>query len=436
MAGVPGYRHVPNQSWDGTAGIDIGEVEEFLRMFHAESPGAGRIASRLVEVRAEIAHTGTYTHTPEELTFGARVAWRNASRCIGRLYWHSLLVRDRRESTGVEQIFRDVVDHLDVAGGKLIGGHGLRHLRPTITVFPPARPGEPHPRIWNEQLIRYAGYRKSDGGVIGDPRYVDFTAAVMGRGWIGKGEAFDVLPLVIETPGEGVCLFELPESAVVEVPIGHPEHPWFADFGLRWHAVPAISNMRLTIGGVHYPAAPFNGWYMGAEIGARNLADADRYNMLPAVAARLGLDTRRESSLWRDRALVELNVAVLWSFERAGIQISDHHTESLRFLKHIAREERAGRATPADWTWIVPPISGAATAVFHRYYTEADLRPAFYLDADARDLGRYGQIGARDGTPAAGHCPVEHAGVQPAAPAQCPALPIRPAVPYPEEKVA
>ena len=27
--------------------------------------------------------------------------------------------------------------------------------------------------------------------------------------------------------------------------------------------------------------APFNGWYMGTEIGARNLADADRYDLLP-----------------------------------------------------------------------------------------------------------------------------------------------------------
>ena len=48
---------------------------------------------------------------------------------------------------------------------------------------------------------------------------------------------------------------------------------------LRWHAVPAISNMPLRIGGVTYPAAPFNGWYLGTEIGARNLIDIDRYDM-------------------------------------------------------------------------------------------------------------------------------------------------------------
>lgn len=43
------------------------------------------------------------------------------------------------------------------------------------------------------------------------------------------------------------------------------------------------------------------------------------------------------------------------------------------------RERRAGRPTPADWSWTVPPLSGSATPVFHRYYdpVPAALRPAF-----------------------------------------------------------
>ena len=49
--------------------------------------------------------------------------------------------------------------------------------------------------------------------------------------------------------------------------------------------------MRLEIGGIDYPMAPFNGWYMGTEIGARNLADQDRYNLLPKVAEIMELDT-------------------------------------------------------------------------------------------------------------------------------------------------
>jgi nitric-oxide synthase len=149
--------------------------------------------------------------------------------------------------------------------------------------------------------------------------------------------------------------------------------------------------MRLNIGGVHYPCAPFNGWYMGTEIGARNLADTHRYNMLPVVAERLGLNTSNEATLWRDRALIELNVAVLHSFSAHGARISNHHTEAERFCLHVDREARAGRPVPADWTWIVPPISGAATPVFHRYYYEADLQPNFYADQEAQDLALYGR---------------------------------------------
>ena len=129
-----------------------------------------------------------------------------------------------------------------------------------------------------------------------------------------------------------------------------------------------ISNNRLDIGSVSYPAAPFNGWYMGTEIGARNLADSDRYDLVPQVAERMGLDTSHEATLWRDQALVEINRAVLHSFRTSGVTITDHHTESRRFLTHLEREEQAGRRCPADWSWIVPPVSGGLTAVYHRYY--------------------------------------------------------------------
>ncbi|MEU4578799.1 nitric oxide synthase oxygenase [Nonomuraea sp. NPDC023979] len=350
---------------------DAREAERFIRLFHAENPGGG-LNARLRDVAREIARRGTYTHTGEELRFGARVAWRNSNRCIGRLYWKSLRVRDRRHVTGAEGVAVECVAHLREATGD-------GRIRPTITVFPRDAPGRPAPRVLNEQLVRYAGYRRPDGSVAGDPRYVAFTALARELGWRGGGGGrFDVLPLVVD-PGTGgrPLLANLPGDAVLEVPITHPEFAWFAELGLRWHAVPAISNLCLEIGGVCYPCAPFNGWYMGAEIGARNLADADRYDQLPAVAARLGLDTSTERSLWRDHALVELNVAVLHSFAAAGVTMTDHHTESSRFLTHLAREEKAGRTCPADWSWIVPPISGGVTPVFHRYYDNPTLTPNF-----------------------------------------------------------
>jgi nitric-oxide synthase len=406
---VPGYRDHPTERWDTSAPVDPGEAEEFLRLCYGENPRLGPVEPRLAIVRAQIAATGSYVHTPEELGYGAKVAWRNASRCIGRLYWRSLVVLDRRRARTSEEIYSLLVRHLQVAGGATpmsrLDGAGAADdrppgtIRPVISIFAPATPGQPYARVWNDQLIRYAGYPAEEGGFIGDPRQAGFTAAMQALGWRGKGEAFDILPLAVETPGEGVRLYELPERAVLEVPLAHPEFGWFAELGLRWHAVPAISNMRLTIGGVSYPLAPFNGWYMGAEVGARNLADQQRYDMLPTVARLMQLDTSRESTLWRDRALVELNRAVLWSFERAGVKMTDHHTEAERFMVHLRNEERAGRRVPADWSWIVPPVSGAATPVFHRYYDEADQRPNFYLDPEAKAIAQTGS---------AGGCPVAH----------------------------
>ncbi|QNE22772.1 nitric oxide synthase oxygenase [Kribbella qitaiheensis] len=353
-------------------------AREFLELFHGESPRAERLGPRIAAVMREIELTGTYWHTAEELAFGARVAWRNNARCIGRLYWRSLQVRDLRTVSGAGDVAGSCFDHLQVAhnGGK---------IRPMISVFAPETPARPAPRIWNEQLVRYAGYEQPDGRVLGDPRYRTFTSELVQRGWQPPDVpgAFDVLPLVVETVEEGPQMFQLPRQAVHEVPLEHPELAWFAELGLRWHAVPVISNNRLVIGGVSYPAAPFNGWYMGTEIGARNLGDSDRYALVPEIAEQMGLDTSDEATLWRDRALVELNRAVLHSFTANGVSITDHHTESRRFLIHLEREERAGRRCPADWTWIVPPLSGSQTPVFHRYYTAETQLPNYLTDPDA-----------------------------------------------------
>ncbi|MFJ1702682.1 nitric oxide synthase oxygenase [Kitasatospora sp. NPDC088346] len=349
------------------------EATEFVRRFHHEQPASGDPQERIRQVLAEIDRTGGYRHTPAELAFGARVAWRNSARCIGRLYWRSLLVRDLRHVDSPDEMAEQCFQHLRAAGN---GGR----IRPVISVFAPDRPGRPAPRILNQQLVRYAGHRRPDGTVVGDPAGADLTDRAKRVEWKSGEGRFDVLPLLIQPgPGTEPRWYELPDDAVREVWLSHPDHGWFAELGLRWYTVPAISDMTLEIGGIAYPTAPFNGWYMGTEIGARNLADADRYDMLTEVARRLGLDTSHDRTLWRDRALVELNVAVLHSFQEAGVTMADHHTESERFLRHIAQEQRLGRPTPTDWSWIVPPVSGGLTPVYHRYYdpVDPDLRPAF-----------------------------------------------------------
>jgi len=358
--------------------VDPAAAEEFLELFHAETPEAGPSAPRVAAVRREIELTGTYWHTAAELMFGARAAWRNNARCVGRLYWRSLRVRDLRTVSHAAGIARHCFEHLRMA-------HNGGRIRPVISVFAPEAPSRPAPRIWNEQLIRYAGYEQPDGRVLGDPRYRAFTSALIRRGWRPPQPrgAFDVLPLVVETVKEGPLRFEVPGQAVHEVPLEHPEIDWFADLGMRWHAVPVISNNELVIGGVSYPSAPFNGWYMGTEIGARNLSDSDRYDLVPTVAERMGLDTSDEATLWRDRALVEINRAVLHSFRANGVTITDHHTESRRFMTHVEMEERAGRRCPADWTWIVPPMSGSQTPVFHRQFDAVEQVPNFFTDHEA-----------------------------------------------------
>lgn len=50
-----------------------------------------------------------------------------------------------------------------------------RFLRSTITIFPQRKRPFKDFRVWNSQLIRYAGYKQSDGSVIGDPANVEFT---------------------------------------------------------------------------------------------------------------------------------------------------------------------------------------------------------------------------------------------------------------------
>ena len=215
-------------------GVDPDVAEEFVRLFHAENPTAGPAEPRVAAVREEIARSGTYVHTRAELEFGARIAWRNSARCIGRLYWRSLHLRDRRHVTAPEEVARECVGHLREATRR-------GRIRSTITIFAPDGPAGPGPRVWNEQLIRYAGYR-AGGRVLGDPRYVGFTDTARSLGWLPPSPMgrFDVLPLVVSGGGghaaAGPQFFEVPRDAVLEVALAHAEHPWFAELGLRWHA--------------------------------------------------------------------------------------------------------------------------------------------------------------------------------------------------------
>ncbi|WP_217585854.1 nitric oxide synthase oxygenase [Lentibacillus saliphilus] len=356
-------QHTQQELWE--------EARVFIQQCYAE---LGRtdieIEARLDDIKHDIQETGTYVHTKTELIHGAKMAWRNSNRCIGRLFWENLHVIDARHVDNAEEAKATLFDHIEYAtnGGK---------IRTTITVFPPRRHEHVPLQIWNHQLIRYAGY-EAGNDIIGDPASVEFTKQCEAYGWKGQGGPFDVLPLVLQESGGAPQLFDIPSRLILEVPIVHPEIRGFAELGLKWYAVPMISDMRLEIGGIDYPTAPFNGWYMGTEIGARNFADVNRYNVLPKVAELMGLNTRSARSLWQDRALVELNAAVLHSYHEAGVTIVDHHTAAKQFNSFEKIEAANDRLVTGNWTWLIPPVSPATTHMFHKPYANKVVKPNYF----------------------------------------------------------
>jgi nitric-oxide synthase len=355
--------------------VDVIEYDELVASIadlHTPDPGRRR------EVERELALRGTYTHTDEELLAGTKVAWRNHARCNGRMHWRSLRLRDCREAETAADVYRECLEHLVASTN---GGA----LRAVISVFAPRTADSAGFTILNPQLIRYAGYRNADGSVTGDPLQLELTDYAIARGWHSPRTHFDVLPLLIVDPYRQVSMWDIPPDHVHEVAIEHPDHPGIGELGLRWHVNPAISDKTLEIGGISYPLAPFSGWYVSSEIGARNLSDEGRYDMLPAVARAMGLDTSRSQTLWKDRAVVELTYAVQVSFTRANVHIVDHHHAAEQFVRHCEREARAGRQTATDWSWVNPPISASTTPTFHKSFDPADfsLRPNFVARDDA-----------------------------------------------------
>ncbi|MGP1909602.1 nitric oxide synthase oxygenase [Metabacillus sp. JX24] len=354
----------------------ISEAEQFIIECYRElEKTQEETTARLLQVKSRFERNRTIDLTSEELEHGAKMAWRNSNKCIGRLFWNTLRVADARHLETPEEIRDALFSHIEFATN---GGR----IRPLITIFKPEQDGQAPVRIWNHQLLRYAGY-ETDSGVVGDPGSVAFTKECLALGWKGKGTAYDLLPLVIEVAGGAPVWYEIPDEIVMQVPITHPDYPELEELGARWYAVPIISDMKLEIGGITFPAAPFNGWYMGTEIGARNLADENRYNMLPKVAELLGLDTSTQATLWKDRALVELNRAVLHSFKTAGASIVDHHTAAQQFKRFEHNESTAGREVTGDWTWLIPPMSPATTHIFHNQYKNKIVKPNYFYQEKA-----------------------------------------------------
>jgi nitric-oxide synthase, bacterial len=347
----------------------LDQASTFLFQFGKENGlSEETIMNRQSMIKDEIESTGTYTHTLEEITYGAKLAWRNSAKCIGRLFWETLDVFDARSVTSQEDVARHIHHHILHAtnDGK---------IRSTITIFPEIS-SSPKVQLWSPQLIRYAGYKKESGEILGDPANLELTKVAERLGWQGEGTSYDILPVLFQWNEEPPSVVQIAKEEVLEVQIDHPINLDWKPLNLKWYAVPIISDRYLEIGGLSYPA-PFNGWYMETEVAARNLVDSYRYNRLRDVANQLKLDTSSTTTFWRDRALVELQHAVYTSFRQAGVQMVDHYTAAQQFQTFREKEERQQREVKGDWTWLIPPVSPALTPIFHQGIINEELSPNF-----------------------------------------------------------
>jgi len=81
------------------------EVQEFLLLLQKECHLYLPETPRFTDIKNEIKATGTYWQTYDELAYGAKLAWRNSTRCIGRNYWDLLSVNDYRSLNKPDEIF-------------------------------------------------------------------------------------------------------------------------------------------------------------------------------------------------------------------------------------------------------------------------------------------------------------------------------------------
>jgi nitric-oxide synthase len=69
-------------------------------------------------------------------------------------------------------------------------------------------------------------------------------------------------------------------------------------------------------------------------------------------------------------------IAIICS-QSSKVTIVDHHSATESFMKHMENEIRVRGGCPGDWVWIVPPMSGSITPVFHQEMLNYRLTPSF-----------------------------------------------------------
>ena len=146
------------------------EARAYMELYHREKKIPERLASRLEAVptrsnaRAPTGRRLTSSPMAPELPGGTAID--ASDDCIGKASDCGTCATSRPRRR-----YSRRAEHLRVA-------YNSGKIRPTITVFSPVVPGGVGIRIWNSQLIRYAGYRQGDGSVIGDPLNIALTDAL------------------------------------------------------------------------------------------------------------------------------------------------------------------------------------------------------------------------------------------------------------------
>lgn len=354
------------------------QAAEFLADYYQDKanhdqPMVGQ-EERMEVVKHELEEKGYYELTSDELTWGARTAWRNAPRCPARVVWKKLIVFDCRKLTTTCQMFEAICRHLEVS---LNGGN----IQPAITLFRERRPGRPDLRVWNKLVVGFAGYEQEDGSIVGDPSGVELTKVAECLGWKGPGGRFDILPWILSGDNGEPKLHEIPQKFLDTLPltvhIAHPTIPAIGDMDLHWLSLPGVASMMGEIGGVQFTAAPFAGWYQGTEIACRDFLDVQRYNLSEPLGKAMDLDMSSNTTLWKDVVALELNRAVLESYKNAKVSIVDHYTQAEQFMEHMQAEYRERGGCPADWVWIVPPMSGSLVPTYHQEMLRYNLSPSY-----------------------------------------------------------
>mmetsp|Transcript_21397 Transcript_21397/g.62513 ORF Transcript_21397/g.62513 Transcript_21397/m.62513 type:complete len:1837 (-) Transcript_21397:3416-8926(-) len=317
-----------------------------------------QLGRRLMEVNLEISSSGTYNQTSEEIQMGMRLAWRNSIKCIGRISWNTLEVRDRRHVTDPGAICRELELHME----KATAGTNIQSV---MTVFRPRGPDEAFGmRFWTEQLVRYACYKDPETGeLLGDPANLEFTSFLLDKGLWTPPEPKtrqDCLPFVFSIPGEDKpYVHSFASKYLDEAPMKHPDCPAVAELGYRWAAVPIIDTLAIDLGGIEYGTFPFNGWFCSTEI-VRNLMERFPWNDELTGALKLDPDAK----MLKLRLAHETEVVVNHSFETAGYTIVDPETVAEQFVVHCTREKDAGRECPSQWSWI-GGLVGHTNPVWH-----------------------------------------------------------------------